>query len=70
MTYTIKTEQINNISISITQDKFSSAYDVTAVEVHDNGLGYVLNENTYPTIEKARKRFSYLKSLAKKGKLQ
>lgn len=72
MTYCIKRVEVGNISILIEQDKFSSAYDVTALEIFDKekGLARVINENTYPTIEKARKRFSYLKSLAKKGELQ
>ena len=66
MTVTIKSETINGYYIEITQEKFSSAYDVSASEEIDS-LWYTVNENTYATIEAAKKRYSYLKSQAKKG---
>ena len=72
MTYGVKHVQVGNISIYIEQEKFSSSYTVVAYEIFDEerGLARTLNKNTYATIEQARKRFSYLKSLAKKGELQ
>ena len=69
MTLVLKQAEVGNTHINIEQNKFTSAYDVVAYHVYEDGSAIVINENTYPTIEKARKRFSYLKSLAKKGEL-
>ncbi len=66
MTITIKSEHVGDYIIEISQNKFSSAYDVSALE-KNGSQWYAINKNTYPTIEDAKKRFSYLKSQAKKG---
>lgn len=67
MTYTIARETVEDIHISIEQDKYESAYRVEAVKVDGIGNGYPLKSGTYPTMDKATARYKALIRMAKKG---
>lgn len=68
MTLTIKRETIEGKTIYIRQEKFDSGFCVGIDCFFDDcGMAYNLNENYYMDLEKAKKRFNYLKRQAKKG---
>lgn len=70
MTTTIKSERVYGYSISIEQEKYSNGYTVTACEIFEGNLcGYPLKENYYGTLDKAKRRYSNLKRMAKKGEI-
>lgn len=67
MTYTFKEEIIENYVISIEQEKFSSAFRVVACPmISENTAGYAETSILYPTMDKANKRFAYLKRKIKR----
>lgn len=69
MTITIKEAVINDICISIENEKFSKAFKVTACRRQGDMFGYPTKENYYPTIDKANRRFNDLRRAAEKGEL-
>ena len=70
MTFTTKSEKINNYYIEISQTKFCQGYTVEASKTHDDGATYTrTTSNVYPTIKQANARYNYLKRKAKAGEL-
>lgn len=65
MTVTIQQEKIGNYYISIEQDKNSVVYKVNlskSIGMYNfSELYHTVNEHMYPTLKKAKARFSYLK---------
>lgn len=66
MTEVIQEEKINECYVYIDQDKYSMAYKVGSSKTFDGSRYYVINERTYPTLLKAKRRYNYLKSKIKK----
>lgn len=62
MTVTIQQEKIGDYYISIEQEKYESTYRVELAKRYGNSDDYhMINEHMYPTLRKAKARFSYLK---------
>lgn len=61
MTFTIKQIKIGNYHIEISQDKYSSSYKVTLSHTYDGDIYRTDNENYYPTLTAANRRYNYLK---------
>ena len=70
MTVTIKQTNVNGVSIQIDSEKFETCYHVRASQVFSDGTcGYYFTDLIYPTMEKAKARFNYLRRQAEKGNL-
>ena len=67
MTFTIKTETINDLQITMYQEKYSTAYHVALYRIFDSGLAKTLNDNIYATRKQANARFYRLKTNVKNG---
>ena len=65
MTFTLKSEHVNDYYIYVDQDKFSSLYKVGICKCFSSGLAKTISELTYTDYSKASKRFSFLKRKAK-----
>ena len=69
MTFTFKVVKIEDYAIEIEQEKYSTSFKVTlSKKISGTELYRTVNTNYYPTIEKAKARFSKLKSDVKNGK--
>lgn len=70
MTITFATENVNNYNIYIEQDKYTTSFKVGASPIVSEGLcGFPVSELVYPTYDKAKRRYNYLRSKARKGEL-
>jgi len=70
MTVTFKSETINPYTLYIEQEKYSNVFKVGICKsVGIDLYGYPISELTYPSYEKAKRRYSYLKTKAKRGEL-
>lgn len=70
MTITIKSENVNNVNISIEQSKFESLFKVSACPIYEIGVcGYPITETFYQDKRKAVNRYNYLKRQATKGNI-
>lgn len=69
MTVTIQQEIINNQYVYIEQKKNESSYNVGIAESIGNynftELYRTVNEHVYPTLQQAKRRYSYLKRKAR-----
>ena len=66
MTVTIQQEIINNQYVYIEQDKNESGYNVGIAEsVGNTELYRTVNKHVYPTLQQAKRRYSYLKRKAR-----
>lgn len=61
MTVTIKSEIVNGHYIYIEQDKYTTVFKVGIYQKYGDMYGYPLDERSYSTIEKAKRRFRDLK---------
>ncbi len=69
MTFVVKQDRVGNYSISIEQEKFCSAYHVRMDRIEDGWHGYRISDLIYPTIEKANRRYNYLRRKIIKGEV-
>ena len=69
MTFTFETYEDKDVLIEISQEKFENTYRVKGYKNHGGQYGFPFTETIYPTKEKAKRRFNYLRNKAKKGEL-
>lgn len=68
MTFTIQSENIGEFNIYIEQEKFESNFKVGIVKEQSPGLyGFPISELRYETLNKAKRRYQYLKRKALRG---
>lgn len=60
MTFTLQKISNNDYTVYIDQDKFCTSFRVEVVKHIDECRAYTINAHTYPTFEKARRRYNYL----------
>ena len=73
MTITFENETVKtiygNFYVYINQEKFENNFKVGITREFEPGIcGYPINELYYETIDKAKRRYAYLKREAKKGR--
>lgn len=69
MTVIFDCAEINDTLIEISQDKFETAFVVNVYRKRGNEYGFPEKHNIYDTLQKATKRYNYLKRQAVKGNL-
>ena len=57
MTFTVKQKHVNGYSLTIEQDKFSTAYEVRLARMIDECRAVDIDRKTYATREQANRRF-------------
>lgn len=60
MTVTIKATEVNGYYIEITQNKYSTAYEVSKSEMYGDGLCGHTESKIYGTLKQAQRRFNDL----------
>lgn len=69
MTYTVKSEKLNNYHIEINQNKYESVYHCILSQTYDGDLYRSLSDLVYPTYKKALSRYNYLKRKIKNNEV-